>query len=121
MKNRLKLYAFYFSLMCMLLIRPATALAAEISSSAGDEQVTETTEELPVEETEDAGEETTEALPEQIVIQAAETIDYTEHLARIEQGIALNNEFLQYVTGFALFFVIIVICYFGYKFLRLFF
>ena len=30
-------------------------------------------------------------------------------------------EYLNYITGFLLFFVIVVLCYFGYKFFRIFF
>ena len=31
------------------------------------------------------------------------------------------SEFLRYLSGFGLFFVIVALCYFGYKFLRIFF
>lgn len=51
-----------------------------------------------------------ETLPDIIV----EGIDYSEEIAEI-------TGYLQYLTGFALFAVVVVLCYFVYKFFRIFF
>ena len=51
-----------------------------------------------------------ETIPDNIV----EVIDYTEQLMQI-------NGYLQYLTGFAIFAVVVVLCYFVYKFFRMFF
>lgn len=55
------------------------------------------------------------------VIQVAEAIDYTGILSQINENVKLSNELMQYATGFALFFVVVALCYFGYKFIRIFF
>lgn len=55
------------------------------------------------------------------VIEVVETIDYTEILTDI-LGSAQNMEYaLQLLSGFALFAVVVCVCYFCYKFFRLFF
>ena len=61
-----------------------------------------------------------ETLPTQ-VIEVVEVIDYTESLNSVIGQLVTLNELTQYLTGFALFFVIIALCYFVYKFFRIFF
>lgn len=58
--------------------------------------------------------ETTEALIPTVGQTVIEMIDYTEQLAWI-------IEFEKLITGFLLFFVIVCLCYFGYKLFRIFF
>ena len=60
----------------------------------------------------------TEAVTE--VIEVVETIDYTDILTNI-LGSAQNVEYcLQLLSGFALFAVVVCLCYFCYKFFRIF-
>ena len=55
------------------------------------------------------------------VMEMAEQIDYTELLGNILVS-SQNAEYaLQMIAGFLLFFVIVVLCYFCYKFFRIFF
>lgn len=63
---------------------------------------------------------------ESIAEQVAETIIvYDETLHTLVEGIAnrqaVIEQLLQYVSGFVLFFVIVALLYFIYKFIRLFF
>lgn len=58
--------------------------------------------------------------------QTAETVlDYTPLLedlqSLVNSGNAMTGEYLRYILGVLLFFVIVVICHYGYKFLKLFF
>lgn len=50
----------------------------------------------------------------ELVTEAAQSIDYQPYLEAI-----LNR--LDYMTGFWLFLVVVLLCYFSYKFLRIFF
>lgn len=61
-----------------------------------------------------------ETLPTQ-VIEVVEVIDYSELLNSVIGQLVTLNELTQYLAGFALFFVIIALCYFVYKFFRIFF
>ena len=62
-----------------------------------------------------------EILEPTAVIEMAEQIDYSELLANILAS-SQNTEYaLQLISGFLLFFVIVVLCYFCYKFFRIFF
>lgn len=61
-----------------------------------------------------------ETLPTQ-VIEVVEVIDYTELFNSVIGQLVTLNELTQYLAGFALFFVIIALCYFVYKFFRIFF
>lgn len=55
------------------------------------------------------------------VMEVVEQIDYTEFLEQI-LTCSQNMEYaLQIIAGFALFFVVVALCYFCYKFLRIFF
>lgn len=61
-----------------------------------------------------------ETLPTQ-VIEVVEVIDYTDTLNSVIGQLVTLNELTQYLAGFALFFVIVALCYFVYKFFRIFF
>lgn len=61
-----------------------------------------------------------ETLPTQ-VIEVVEVIDYTESFNSVIGQLVTLNELTQYLAGFALFFVIVILCYFAYKFFRIFF
>lgn len=50
-----------------------------------------------------------------------EVIDYTPVLVQIEEHASLLAEHAVLVTGFLLFFVVVILCYFVYKFFRIFF
>ena len=55
------------------------------------------------------------------VIEIVETTDYSPLLEQL-LGTSQNIEYaLQLLTGFGLFFVIVLLCYFCYKFFRIFF
>lgn len=53
--------------------------------------------------------------------QVIEAIDYTPYLERIEGYAALSADASVLIAGFLLFFVVVVLCYFAYKFFRIFF
>lgn len=55
------------------------------------------------------------------VIEVVEQIDYTEYLSEIVTNTALLADFGELITGFMVFFVVVCLCYFAYKFLRVFF
>ena len=50
-----------------------------------------------------------------------EVIDYTNQLARIEQNTAMSADASALIAGILVFFVVVVLCYFVYKFFRIFF
>lgn len=72
---------------------------------------------------------------EEVVEVLSETVDYTEDIQAVEEAVCTlqetvasmttdletTNEYLGYITGFLLFAVVVALCVFGYKFLRLFF
>lgn len=55
------------------------------------------------------------------VTQIIEVIDYTSTLGSIEDYLAQIVDASGLVAGFLLFFVVVVLCYFAYKFFRIFF
>lgn len=55
------------------------------------------------------------------VIEVVEQIDYTDFLSDIVTNTALLADFGELITGFMVFFVVVCLCYFAYKFLRVFF
>ena len=64
----------------------------------------------------------------EIIQVACECPDYSEQLANIQATLEMinansvvNTEFVGYLAGFGLFAVIVALCYFGYKFFRMFF
>lgn len=58
---------------------------------------------------------------ETTVTEVVEIIDYTPILLEISTEAALSADFLQIVTGCLVFFVVVLLCYFVYKFFRIFF
>lgn len=54
-------------------------------------------------------------------ILVTEVIDYTEQLTRIEQYVAMSADASALISCVAVFFLIVVLCYFVYKFFRIFF
>lgn len=58
-----------------------------------------------------------ETTPTEIV----EVIDYTPALEMIEMHCAQIADASGLIAGFVLFFVVVCLCYFAYKFLRIFF
>ena len=54
-------------------------------------------------------------------ILVTEVIDYTEQLTRIEQYASMSADASALIAGIAVFFLIVVLCYFVYKFFRIFF
>lgn len=63
--------------------------------------------------------EATEAVTE--VIQVIEVIDYTETLNSIMAFANLTADASVLIAGFLLFFVVVTLCYFAYKFFHIFF
>lgn len=57
-----------------------------------------------------------EAIPTVVV----ESVDYTPALNRIESLLELCAERLVLLDGFLLFFVVVALCWFAYKFFRIF-
>lgn len=55
------------------------------------------------------------------VIEVVEQIDYTGYLTEIATNTAMLADFGELITGFLVFFVVVCLCYFAYKFLRVFF
>ena len=62
--------------------------------------------------------EATTAVTEVIEVTTPENIETVELILTETMEI---SEFLRDLSGFGLFFVIVALCYFGYKFLRIFF
>ena len=54
------------------------------------------------------------------ITQIIEVIDYTSTLGSIEDYLAQIVDASGLVAGFLLFFVVVVLCYFAYKFFRIF-
>lgn len=55
------------------------------------------------------------------VIEVIEVIDYTSNLERIESLLSMNADASALISGFLLFFTVVALCYFVYKFFRIFF
>lgn len=55
------------------------------------------------------------------VTQIIEVIDYTETLTNIQAFANLTADASVLIAGFLLFFVVVTLCYFVYKFFRIFF
>lgn len=55
------------------------------------------------------------------VNQIIEVIDYSETLTNIQAFANLTADASVLIAGFLLFFVVVTICYFAYKFFRIFF
>ena len=118
-------------------IETTAATIAEITPDP-IEPVTESTEETTVETTVETIPETEAPVPEtettynsddfatvptQIieVTETEETYDYITVLGEIADNTALSAEASLWSAGFELFFAVVVLCYFFYKFFRIFF
>lgn len=55
------------------------------------------------------------------IIELVEGVDYTPLLEEIAGYAAVSADASVYIIGFLLFFVVVALCYFGYKFMRIFF
>ena len=55
------------------------------------------------------------------VIEIIKEVDYTPLLEQIAANTSLIADASVWIQGFLLFFVVVVLCYFAYKFLRIFF
>lgn len=55
------------------------------------------------------------------VTEVVEIIDYTPLLTDISGNAALTADYLRIVGGCVVFFVVVLLCYFVYKFFRIFF
>lgn len=66
-------------------------------------------------------EPTVETAATEIIEATQPFIDYSAQLAEIQELVALNADASVLIAGFLLFFVVVVLCYFGYKFFRIFF
>ena len=55
------------------------------------------------------------------VIEAIEIIDYTPLLSTISANSTLIVDFLRIICGGVVFFMVVLLCYFAYKFFRIFF
>ena len=84
------------------------------------ETIAETlTETIPTETVAETIESAAETIPQ--VIEAVETIDYFPMLTQIHQTLLSNQYLLGFIAGIALFFTVVCLCYFCYKFFRIFF
>ena len=86
----------------------------------------ETIAETVVETMETVAETVAETIAETVpeatqVIEAAETIDYTGMLTALLSTNQNIETLLGYLLSFALFFVVVCLCYFCYKFFKIFF
>lgn len=87
-------------------------------------EVTETVAETTVETMPETFVETTAATEPTVVIEeteVVETYDYVATLVQIEENTAVSAEFSGWIAGFSLFNVVVILCFFAYKFLRIFF
>ena len=66
-------------------------------------------------------EPTVETAATEIIEATQPFIDYSAQLAELQELAALNVDASVLIAGFLLFFVVVVLCYFGYKFFRIFF
>ena len=55
------------------------------------------------------------------VIEVVEQIDYTGYVTGILEFTAMSADYLQIICGIMVFFMVCVLCYFAYKFFRIFF
>ena len=62
-----------------------------------------------------------ETLPTEIIEVATEAIDYVPAFQSMIQSNQNIEELLGYLVSFGLFAVVVTLCFFGYKFLRIFF
>lgn len=66
-------------------------------------------------------EPTVETIVTEVIEVTQPVIDYSAQLAEIQQLVSLNADASVQIAGFLLFFVVVTLCFFGYKFFRIFF
>lgn len=66
-------------------------------------------------------EPTVETAATEVIEATQAVIDYSVQLGEIQQLLSLNADASVKIAGFLLFFVVVTLCYFGYKFFRIFF
>lgn len=59
--------------------------------------------------------------PTESVVEIIEVIDYTPFFVEIREILNMCAEASTLISGFLLFFVVVILCYFVYKFFRIFF
>lgn len=62
-----------------------------------------------------------ETIPTSAPTEVIEVIDYMPILEKIEAHASLSADASVLIAGLLLFFVVVVLCYFAYKFFRIFF
>lgn len=129
-------------LLSLLLIIPSPALAEDVAPApeepaATDSAPSETEDTTPVDRSDEISDsvedldpwnsttdptfESQDSTEPTQVIEVPETIDYNGPLASILQELENLSTAMQYCTGFLLFFVVVVLCFFSYKFFKIFF
>ena len=66
-------------------------------------------------------EPTVETVVTEVIEVTQPVIDYTAQLAEIQRLASVNADASVQIAGFLLFFVVVALCYFGYRFFRIFF
>lgn len=59
-------------------------------------------------------------VPTENIVEVIEAMDYTAQLERLEALLNLNADASVLIAGILVFFVVVVLCYFAYKFIRIF-
>ena len=62
-----------------------------------------------------------ETQPPEVIIEVVESSANTQILETIEYFSGISNDYLRIISGCVVFFVVVVLCYFVYKFFRMFF
>lgn len=65
--------------------------------------------------------EVTEPVSPTEVTEVVEEVESTESLNAIEVYVESSNDYLRIISGCVVFFTVVTLCYFSYKFLRIFF
>lgn len=65
--------------------------------------------------------EVTEPISPTEVTEVVDDIDSTESLNVIEIYVESSNDYLRIISGCVVFFTVVILCYFSYKFFRIFF
>jgi len=66
-------------------------------------------------------EPTVETAATEVIEATQAVIDYSAQLAEIQRLASVNADASVQIAGFLLFFVVVILCYFSYKFFRIFF
>ena len=59
-------------------------------------------------------------VPTENIVEVIEVMDYTVQLERLEALLNLNADASVLIAGILVFFAVVVLCYFAYKFIRIF-